>query len=58
MREMRDEARQLEKNEQELAEKLTGLEEPKNKSLRTNSGREELGKGIEKQRRRSAKARQ
>jgi hypothetical protein len=50
MREMREDARQLEKNEQQLAEQLSELDQPKTKSLRESSGREQVREGLQQQR--------
>jgi hypothetical protein len=49
VRQMREDARELDKNEQELSQKLAESNAPKNKSLREPSGREELQSGFEKQ---------
>ncbi len=51
MREMRDEARELDEAEQDLSERLAGLDDPKNRpaSLRDTGEREELVAELEQQ---------
>jgi hypothetical protein len=49
MRQMREEARQLDERQRELGQKLANLDQPKSKSLREPSGREQVGEGFEQQ---------
>ncbi len=52
MRDLLDQARQLERAEQELGRKITQAIEPdaENRSLRTETGREKIAEGLEQQR--------
>jgi len=49
MREMRDDARRLDQQEQELGQRLAGLDAPQEKSLRETLPRDELREALERQ---------
>ncbi len=50
MRELRQEARQLDEHEEQLAQRLRDLEEAQSNRLRESDGREEIGEGFRRQR--------